>query len=456
MYGGIGHSAWRSVMKIRPLYPVAAVLLAFPAARLEAKHPVPGPHYVRCLSDGNVVRIEWDHLGFAGGGLEAHLERDGSFIAELESSDLGYIDRGVPAGAHTYRVVILQGESTLGSSDCSVNVGAGVPPPEAATCSLAEGSPATVTLEWRNPVSYDDVIVHRDGSEVALLDGETTRFSESPGPGLHVYEVRGVILGELSPPSSCSADPGGTPLHRLYLLPLQPSGAGPPASPASDQLAVMLDDSYPVSAWSFGLCSDPDFLVPLAIETGWALERLNLGAGPDFLAIEVHPGGFTMEVIIDENDPTALLDAGTNRLLAVRYGGGPRATPGEAYPLEFCDSLGDPPVSISLTVNGREVEPTTEPGLALASAVRFLRGDSNADAEVNLTDAIFTLDWLFRSGRAPDCVDAADANGSREVDISDPVHALNFLFNGGPAPPAPFPECGTAAVAVGCDRISCP
>src|SRR5688572_20608101 len=99
-------------MKIRPLYPVAAILLAFPVTRLEAKHPAPGPHYVRCLSDGDVVRIEWDHLGFAGDSLQARLERDGSVIAELESSDLGYIDRDVPSGAHTYRVVILQGEST--------------------------------------------------------------------------------------------------------------------------------------------------------------------------------------------------------------------------------------------------------------------------------------------------------------------------------------------------------
>jgi hypothetical protein len=186
------------------------------------------------------------------------------------------------------------------------------------------------------------------------------------------------------------------------------------------------------------------------------LERLNLGAGPDFLAIEIHPGGFTMRVVIDEDDPAALLDSGTTRLLTLRYAGGPQATPGEAYPLEFCDTLGDPPVPISLVVNGREVEPTTEPGRALASAVRFLRGDSNADAEVNLTDAVFTLEWLFRSGRAPNCVDAADANGSRDVDISDPVHTLNFLFGGGPAPPAPFPECGTTAVAVGCDRILCP
>ena len=444
-------------MRLRPFYPLAAVLLAWPVARLDAKHPLPGPHYVRCFSDGDVVRLEWDHLGFAGDSLQARLERDGAVIAELTSSDLGYIDRGVPPGSHSYRIAIRQGESTLDSTDCSVNVGTGVPAPESVACSLEEGAPASVAVEWRNPRDYDSVAVYRDGWRVALLDGETTRFDDAPGPGLHLYEVRGIVLGELSAPTSCSADLGGTPTHRLYLLPLEPSGGGPAEpEPASDQFGVMLENAYPVSAWSFGLCSDPDLVVPIAIETGWIVEALNLGAGPGFLAIDRREGGFTMEAIISDADPTALLGPGMTRLLTVRYGGGPLATPGESYPLEFCESLGDPAVPVSLVVNGREIEPATEPGRALASAVRFLRGDSNADAEVNLTDAVFTLEWLFRSGRAPDCVDAADANGSREVDISDPVHTLNFLFNGGPAPPAPFPDCGSTAVAVGCSRSSCP
>ena len=444
-------------MRINAIYPVAAVLLASLAARLEAKHPLPGPHYFRCLSDGDVVRLEWDHLGFAGGGLEAHLERDGARIAELTSSDLGYIDQDVPPGTHTYRLAVTQDQSTLDSTECIVNVETGVPPPEDTTCSLAEGAPSSVDLEWRNPVAYDDVAVYRDGSRIALLDGESTRFADTPGPGLHVYEVRSVVLGELSAPSICNADLGGTPVHRLYLLPLSPSGGGPvDARGASDQVGVMLENAYPVSAWSFGLCSDPDFIVPIAIETGWAVEDSNLGAGPDFLAIELQEGGFTMKVVIDDSDPASVLDPGMTRLLTVRYGGGPMATPGDAYPLEFCNGLGEPPVPLSLVANGRDIEPTTEPGLALAMGIRFLRGDSNVDGVVNLTDAVFSLEWLFRGGRQPDCLDASDSNASRDVDIADPVHILNFLFTGGPAPPAPFPECGGAVVALGCDRSPCP
>ena len=40
----------------------------------------------------------------------------------------------------------------------------------------------------------------------------------------------------------------------------------------------------------------------------------------------------------------------------------------------------------------------------------FLRGDATADGNLNLTDAVFTLNHLFLGGPAPDCADAADAD----------------------------------------------
>ena len=443
-------------MKFRSSHRFALVILFALASRLEATHPLPGPHYIICHSEGAVVRLEWDHLGFAGGSLEARLERDGSIIAKLESSDLGYVDRGVAAGSHTYRLAIVQGEQTLDSKECTVSVGAGVLPPESLTCSIQEKAPPCVDLQWRNAGSYDAVVVRRDGAQIAALDGEATRFTEAPGPGLHTYEVHGVVLGELSVPATCEADLGGTPIHRLYFFNLPRAGEGP-EGPASDQLAVHLENTYPVSAWSFGICSDPAVIVPIAAEVGWTVAALNLGQGPEFMRIEFVSGGLTMRAIINDTDPSALLPAGANlRLLTLRYGGGPQAVPGEIYPLEFCDVLGDPPVPLALVVNGTEIEPATEPGRVLASAWRFLRGDSNTDGAINLSDGVFTRDWLFLGGRWPDCLEAANANGSSRLDLADAIYTFNFLFLGGPEPPAPFPECGTATIAVGCDRSQCP
>jgi hypothetical protein len=72
----------------------------------------------------------------------------------------------------------------------------------------------------------------------------------------------------------------------------------------------------------------------------------------------------------------------------------------------------------------------------------FVRSDSNADRVTDLSDALFTLSWLFLNGPVPPCLAAANVNGDDSVDIADATQLLNHLFSGGPAPLAPFPDCG--------------
>ena len=78
-----------------------------------------------------------------------------------------------------------------------------------------------------------------------------------------------------------------------------------------------------------------------------------------------------------------------------------------------------------------------------ASGNEFVRGDSNGDGEVNISDAQFSLRWLFLAGREPDCLAAADTNDDESVDISDPIRVLEYLFLGGPRPAPPFPGAGS-------------
>lgn len=73
----------------------------------------------------------------------------------------------------------------------------------------------------------------------------------------------------------------------------------------------------------------------------------------------------------------------------------------------------------------------------------FVRGDVNADGSLQLTDAIVTLEHLFRAAPGPLCQDRLDANDDSWVDISDPIYTLLFLFLGGGPPPPPFPGPGT-------------
>ncbi len=83
----------------------------------------------------------------------------------------------------------------------------------------------------------------------------------------------------------------------------------------------------------------------------------------------------------------------------------------------------------------------------------FRRGDSNQDSNVDLSDGIQTLSWLFLGSPTPGCLDAADSNDDGQADIADAIFSFTFLFLGGPPPADPGPlDCGTDPTL---DRLSC-
>jgi hypothetical protein len=89
-----------------------------------------------------------------------------------------------------------------------------------------------------------------------------------------------------------------------------------------------------------------------------------------------------------------------------------------------------------LQVNGENCVEEAKMDLTVFKA--FRRGDSNRDGEVNISDPISVLGWLFRGAAAPPCDDAMDANDDGRVDISDPVRVLRHLFMGESNLPQPF------------------
>ena len=77
-----------------------------------------------------------------------------------------------------------------------------------------------------------------------------------------------------------------------------------------------------------------------------------------------------------------------------------------------------------------------------ACGAQFIRGDSNLDGQVDISDPVTLLGILFLGNDDPGCADAHDGNDSGEADISDAIYMLSYLFSGGRVPPAPFGECG--------------
>ena len=84
----------------------------------------------------------------------------------------------------------------------------------------------------------------------------------------------------------------------------------------------------------------------------------------------------------------------------------------------------------------------------------FVRGDSNGDGSIDVSDAVHILLTLF-SGKSRDCEDAQDVNDDGNVDISDPVTLLNYLFRAMPHPTSPFPRTGTDPTPddLDCERL---
>jgi hypothetical protein len=64
----------------------------------------------------------------------------------------------------------------------------------------------------------------------------------------------------------------------------------------------------------------------------------------------------------------------------------------------------------------------------------FIRADANSDTAIDLSDAIFILNFLFTGGDAPQCDDAADANDDGILDMSDAVKIMGVGFLGDTLP----------------------
>jgi hypothetical protein len=68
-------------------------------------------------------------------------------------------------------------------------------------------------------------------------------------------------------------------------------------------------------------------------------------------------------------------------------------------------------------------------------------GDANGDAAIDISDAVFLIQYIFAGGTAPgDCLNPlglGDANGDAAVDISDAVYLIQYIFAGGLTPHCP-------------------
>ena len=71
----------------------------------------------------------------------------------------------------------------------------------------------------------------------------------------------------------------------------------------------------------------------------------------------------------------------------------------------------------------------------------FVRGDTNHDGQLNVSDPIGTLVVLFQGAPAV-CLASHDTNDDESVNVGDIIFSLNYIFSTGQQPSAPFIFCG--------------
>ena len=82
-------------------------------------------------------------------------------------------------------------------------------------------------------------------------------------------------------------------------------------------------------------------------------------------------------------------------------------------------------------------------GLLGLQSAGFVRGDSDTNGIVDVTDAINSLKWKFLGTFEPTCLDALDADDNGSAELNDDLLVLDFLFLGNQMPLDPGPmRCG--------------
>jgi len=69
----------------------------------------------------------------------------------------------------------------------------------------------------------------------------------------------------------------------------------------------------------------------------------------------------------------------------------------------------------------------------------YLCGDVDDNGRVDITDAVFIVNYIFAGGAAPDPMASGDVDCNARVDITDAVYLVNFIFAGGTVPCASCP-----------------
>ncbi len=392
------------------------------------------------------VLLSWT-AGWSYGSIT--IMRDGLPVATLPGAPESYVDPVPGIGAYSYEVYGSLGTMLSQIAACATTVST-VPPVVIDSCEF--------DAERRAHVAWTNMLPNYDGIEI-LIDGTMTSDSPLPGSagsydsavvgaGAHTVAVRAILGAERSRDAACSA-----------LAPLPP----PADLHCAASTGAWAVDLTWTNAWTYDSVTILRNNVAVATlpgsPTSYRDEVPALGAYAYVVAGNLGPqsadgiGCVVRITFVPAPRDLACTTTGmrahltwTNPLtydgLQVLRDGEIIGTP-PATTTSFDDTLGDMDAH-TYAVVGLLGMHTSANAVCIVQAtdVTFMRGDVNADGLTNIADAISLLNYLFRSGREPTCMESANVNDDGAVNIADVIYTLGYMFRSDQAPKAPFPQCG--------------
>lgn len=113
---------------------------------------------------------------------------------------------------------------------------------------------------------------------------------------------------------------------------------------------------------------------------------------------------------------------------------------GSGLTLSGTGMLSGTPVStgtISFTARAQDMAGSADEKLLSIDVTEpYQCGDADGDGGINVADAVYLINYIFKSGPAPDPLCAGDVDTDDAINIADAVYLINYIFKGGPPPDA--------------------